>query len=62
MTEKNLFRSEAIDAHRPRLDGTVVLRSSPVWAWLSLAVASVAMVAVCALCLHLLRTGYKIRS
>ena len=36
--------------------------ASDVSPWLSLAVASVAMVAVCALCLHLLRTGYKIRS
>jgi membrane fusion protein len=40
MSDKNLFRSEAIDAHRPRLEGTVVLRSSPVWVWLTLTVAA----------------------
>jgi ABC-2 type transport system permease protein len=35
---------------------------SDVSPWVSLGVASAAFVLVCALCLHLLRTGYKIRS
>jgi ABC-2 type transport system permease protein len=45
-----------IDGFRHGFFGT-----SDVSPWLSLAVVSVSLAAVCAVCLHLLRIGYKIR-